>query len=64
MSASSSASRARRRERVASSDTTTDVTTNTISANQLRESASVSVCTGSRKKKLNASMLATDTASE
>ncbi len=40
------------------------MTTNTISANQLRESASVSVCTGSRKKKLKASMLATDTASE
>ena len=61
ISASSDASRARRRDRAASSETTTEVTTNTTSANQFRESVSVSVCTGSRKKKLNASMLATDT---
>ncbi len=60
-SASSEASRARRRDLAASSETTIEVTTKTTSANQLRESASVSVCTGSRKKKLNASMLATDT---
>ena len=38
------------------------MTTKTASANQFRESCSVNVCTGGRKKKLNASMLATETA--
>ena len=36
-------------ERAASSLTTTEVTTNTPSANQLRESCSVNVCVGGRK---------------
>lgn len=44
-------SRARRRERAANSLTTTAVTRNTASANQLRESASVSVYRGGRKKR-------------
>jgi hypothetical protein len=56
-----SASVARRRARVARPLTTTAVTRYTASANQLRESASVNVCTGGRKNQLNASMLATDT---
>ena len=47
---------ARRRDRAASSLTTTAVTTNTASANQLRESASVNVWTGGRKNQLNASI--------
>jgi hypothetical protein len=43
ISARSEASRSRQRDRVASAETTTDVATNTSSANQLRESASVNV---------------------
>ena len=46
----------RLRDRAASSLTTTAVTTNTASANQLRESASVNVCTGGRKNQLKASI--------
>ena len=57
-----SASVARRRARAASSLTTTAVNTYTASANQLRESSSVNVCTGERKKKLNSSMPPIDTA--
>jgi hypothetical protein len=56
-----SASVARRRARAASPLTTTAVTRYTASANQLRESDSVSVRTGGRKSQLKASMLATDT---
>ena len=46
-----SASVARRRARAASSLTTTAVTTYTASANQLRESSSVNVCTGGRGRR-------------
>ena len=59
----SAAARALRRARVASSLTTTAVTTKTASATQFPESVSASVCSGGRKKKLNASMLKTETAS-
>ena len=62
ISASSADSVARRRDRAASSLTTTAVTTNTASANQLRESASVNVYSGGRKKKLKASIDAIATA--
>ena len=62
ISASSDDCRAWRRSRAASSLTTTPVATKTASANQFRESVSVNVWTGGRKNQLNASMLATDTA--
>jgi hypothetical protein len=48
---------------VASSLTTTAVITNTASATQFSESVSASVCSGGRKKKLKASMLAIETPS-
>ncbi len=71
MSASSDASRCRcsastvrRRERAASSLTTTAVPEYTASANQFALSVKVSVWTGGRKKKLNASMLPTATGRE
>ena len=56
-----SASVARRRVLAARPDTTTAVTTYTASANQLRESDRVNVCTGGRKNQLKASMLAIET---
>jgi hypothetical protein len=49
------------RARAARSLTTTDVARYTASANQFSRLASVSVWTGGRKKKLKASMLATET---
>jgi hypothetical protein len=56
--------RLRERARAASSLTTTAVTEYAASANQFDESCSVNVWTGVRKKKLNASMLATATGSD
>ena len=56
-----SASAVRRRARAAKSLTTIAVTRYTASANQFVRSASVNVCTGGRKKKLKASMLAIET---
>ena len=56
MPASRAASVARRRDRAASSLTTTAVKMNTTSATQFPESERRNVYTGSRKKKLNASI--------
>ena len=61
ISVRSADSRARRRNRAASSLATIPVTRKTVSANQLLESERVNVCTGGRKKKLKASMLAIET---
>ena len=53
-----------RRDLLASSLTTSAVTEYTARANQFAESRSVNVCVGGRKKKLNASMLATATGND